>query len=195
MPPRRRCSLTHIRDILSGHKKYFHIFEIKSISVPRIQEFAVNNIYDMVKGNEKVMQYIPWFNANKYEAKNMFHRQWLFDLINTIDDKFFLNLMDELDAARLEACRVQEPEKHQVTVIKELVDLIEAGIGCQEGNRSRYIGGLKLGSKRLRKNKKRPNYEVRAIIRPDVKPSLFPGNFLARYRIGEDQSRKRVKLN
>ena len=103
--------------------------------------------------------------------------------------------MDKFDAARLEACRVKNPETQQVTVIKELVDLIEAGIGCHEGQQGRYIGGLKLGAKRLRKNPKRPNYEVRATIKPDVKPSLFPGNFLARYRPGEDQSRKRVKLN
>ena len=55
MPDRRKCTLTHIRDILSGHKKYFHIFEIKSVSVPKYQEFAVNPIYDMIKDNEKVM--------------------------------------------------------------------------------------------------------------------------------------------
>ena len=103
--------------------------------------------------------------------------------------------MDKLDAARLEACRVKDSETQQVTVIKELVDLIEAGIGCHEGQQGRYISGLKLGAKRLRKNPKRPNYEVKALIRPDVKPSLFPRNFLARYRPGEDQSRKRVKLN
>ena len=74
MPDRRRCSLTHIRDILSGHKKYFHIFEIKSISVPKYQEFAVNPIYDMIKENEKVMEYVPWFNAAKTDAASQFHR-------------------------------------------------------------------------------------------------------------------------
>ena len=103
--------------------------------------------------------------------------------------------MDKFDAARLEACRVKNPETQQVTVIKELVDLIEAGIGCHEGQQGRYISGLKLGAKCLKKSKKRPNYEVKAIIQPDVKPSLFPGNFLARFRPGEDQTRKRVKLN
>ena len=103
--------------------------------------------------------------------------------------------MDKFDAARLEACRVKNPETQQVTVIKELVDLIEAGIGCHEGQQARYISGLKLGAKRVKKSKKRPNYEVRALIKPDVKPSLFPQSFLARYRPGEDNSRKRVKLN
>ena len=94
--------------------------------------------------------------------------------------------MDELDTKRLEACQVKNPEKHQVTVVKELVDLIEAGIGCHEVQQGRYISGLKLGAKRLRKSKKRPTYEVKALIKPDVRPSLFPGNFLARYRPGED---------
>ena len=74
MPARTKCTLTHIRDILSGNKKYFHIFEIKAISVPKYQEFRVNTIYDMVKDNEKVMQYVPWFNEKKTEASVAFHR-------------------------------------------------------------------------------------------------------------------------
>ena len=111
MPERRRCSLLHVKDILSGHKKYFHKFEIKQVNVPRFKEFSVDRIYDMVKTNEKVMSYLPWFDEKKYTAKQAYGRQWFFDLINTIDPSFFIKLMDDFDAQRLADMQVKDPEK------------------------------------------------------------------------------------
>ena len=42
--------------------------------------------------------------------------------------------MDKFDAARLEACRVKNPETQQVTVIKELVDRVEFNEETDDGH-------------------------------------------------------------
>ena len=39
MPERRRCTLHHIKDILSGHKKFFYNYQIKKVNVPKFKEF------------------------------------------------------------------------------------------------------------------------------------------------------------
>ena len=111
MPERRRCTLHHIKDILSGHKKFFYNYQIKKVNVPKFKEFCVNHIYEMVKEDETVMSYLPWFNEKKYKAADVYARQWFFDLIHTIDGTFFIKLIDEFDAKRLAGMQVKNPEQ------------------------------------------------------------------------------------
>ena len=79
-------------------------------------------------------------------------------MIHTIDDSFFIKLMDDFDAQRLASMQVKDPEKQHVTVIKELVDLIEAGIGTHQGAKGRFVSGLKLGATKRRKSRARTPY-------------------------------------
>ena len=59
MPTRRRCTLRHIRDVLSGKKKYLHKFEIKHIDIPKFKEITVLSVYEKIKDNKEIMAYIP----------------------------------------------------------------------------------------------------------------------------------------
>ena len=44
------------------------------MNVPKFKEFCVNTIYDMVKGDETVMSYLPWFDEKKKTAADAYSR-------------------------------------------------------------------------------------------------------------------------
>ena len=46
----------------------------------------------MIKVNPSFMQYVPFFDEEEYEPETAFDSKWLFNLINTIDDRFFPRL-------------------------------------------------------------------------------------------------------
>ena len=100
MPTRRRCTLRHIRDVLSGKKKYLHKFEIKHIDIPKFKEITVLSVYEKIKDNEEIMAYIPAWDGDKYDASVMLDREWFFDLLNTLDPDFFPKIIEELEHLR-----------------------------------------------------------------------------------------------
>ena len=156
-----------LKDLLSGKKLYMHTFDIRPVSVPRWKDVSINQIFERVKDCEEVMKYIPEFDQEKYTAKEYLDRAWFFNIINTIDPSFFPKVIEEIDEQRLIEHRNENPEEHEVTVVQELVDLIEHGVGTMQGRKSAALGRLKLGSKKRKAPKTREPYTYTATIRPD----------------------------
>ena len=100
MPELHLCSMTHIRDVLSGRKDYYYTHEIKPINLPDYEELSTNNIYSMISANPIFNRYVPHVNQDKYEAEDAFDHTWLVNLINTIDGRFFPSLIDCIQEQR-----------------------------------------------------------------------------------------------
>ena len=77
--------MRHIRDVLCGRKDCFERRVVRVARVPNTDVFSVNNVYKMIKHNPRYMAFVPSFNEEKYDAEDVFERQWFFDLLKTID--------------------------------------------------------------------------------------------------------------
>ena len=69
-----------------------------------------------------------------------------------------------------------------MTVIEELVDLIEYGVGSHEGSKGRYVSGLKLGATKRKKRTARERVKFTATIAPGPTLNAYPENFIKRFK-------------
>ena len=82
-----------MRDVLSGKKGYIHTHAVRQVSVPRYREVTVDTVYEKVKDCPNIMKYLPDFNLEKYKPSQVLERTFLFEIINTIDPQFFLEII------------------------------------------------------------------------------------------------------
>ena len=75
-----------LKEILSGKKKYFLQAQVTNITVPSCPELTVARVIQKVKDHEAVMAYLPSVSEN---GKQYIERGFLFNIVNTIDPKFF----------------------------------------------------------------------------------------------------------
>ena len=87
---------------------------------------TVDTVYEKVKDSPNIMKYIPDFNIEKYKPSQVLERKFLFEIINTIDPQFFLDIIQEIEEVKHPVVE-QKPEM-QVVVCEELAELIEYGV-------------------------------------------------------------------
>jgi len=109
-----------IRDILSGKKKYFLRREIISLKVPTCPELTVANVMQQVKAHQQIMAYLPDF---KDGAKNYIERDFLFCVVNTIDQQYFRQALAEIETRR--TAKFAQAEDGLIEVDKHLFSLLE----------------------------------------------------------------------
>ena len=78
LPDFKRCSLRHMRDVLSGTKGFIHTHAIRKIPVPRYREVTVDTVYEKVKECQNIMSYLPDFNIEKYKPSQVLERTFMF---------------------------------------------------------------------------------------------------------------------
>ena len=72
LPEFYKCSMRHLRDVISGRKEFFYTREIKKTVVEYRKELTVNKVYEMIKLNPRFMAYVPSINEEKYDAEDVF---------------------------------------------------------------------------------------------------------------------------
>ena len=83
------------------------------------------------------MRYVPDIDLVKYKPSQILERKFLFELINTIDPQFFLEVIHEVEEHKRPITQPKPDE--QVEVCEELAELIEYGVAGR-----RTSGGQRL---------------------------------------------------
>ena len=89
--------MNFIKDILCGKKKYFLRREIISLKVPTCPELTVKIVMEQVKAHQQIMVYLPDF---KNGATINIDRDFLFCILNTIDQQYFRQALAEIETRR-----------------------------------------------------------------------------------------------
>ena len=68
----------------------FSSYEIKGVNVPKYPELKVETFWKIIKENPIYLSYFPDYNEGKLPQ-----RQYMFDLLHTIDESFVENLIQD----------------------------------------------------------------------------------------------------
>ena len=79
-----------MRKLFKGEKRAIKITEVKCINVPLLDELAVKNVLDMVRGDAEVVAHFP----DEYLKKLKPDRVFFFNTINTVHPGFLPQLID-----------------------------------------------------------------------------------------------------
>ena len=85
-----------LKEILAAKKRYFLQQQVSHIIIPHCPELTVARVIKMIKGHDTVMEYLP----NVSDEKPYIEREFLFDIVNTVDPLFFENALAQLEARR-----------------------------------------------------------------------------------------------
>ena len=113
------------------------------------------------------MRYVPDFNNEKYKPSQILERKFLFELINTLDPQFFLDVIHEVEEHKRPIMKPKPAE--QVEVCEDLAELIEYGVaGRRTSGGLRLLGSLKKGAKKRAAPVRKPVYKIMAKINPNA---------------------------
>lgn len=78
-------------EVLKGEKRALHTFEVKGVNVPINKYTSKEQLSKMIKASQQLMQYFP------DDPLHQCDRQYMLDIINTLDPEFFGRVMHEYD--------------------------------------------------------------------------------------------------
>ena len=81
--------------ILKGDKKAFHYYEVDCVSVPGSRYTSKKSLVKLLKKHDELMQYFP------DDPTHQCDRQFILDIINTVDHNFFGRVMKEYEEQTL----------------------------------------------------------------------------------------------
>ena len=134
--------------------------------MPKYKSISVQKVYDKVKGNELIMSYLPAFNDEEVEPKLALSREFMFNIINTLDPEFFPSAIQHEEEARVKAKGQGQPENLRVEIIPELFDLIQYGVAHRRAHGARALGALRRGANRRQRPVARREYTLEANLDP-----------------------------
>ena len=89
------CTTKFMMQVLEGTKKVFHSFEIDPVNVPQNRYTGKKQFTKMIYQNKELQQYFP------DDPLTQCDRQFILDVINTVDGAFFRKVMEEYEAVTL----------------------------------------------------------------------------------------------
>ena len=140
------CGLDYMQGILAGRVKVLHNFEICRTRVPYPQTITKKLVIEKVQDNDVIKKYLPT-DPNRQASK-----EWLFDVVATLDPTFFPKLVKEVEASKVK--KAGKPES-MVEVTPEMLELIEKfqSFSISKTN-SRSLAGLGTGRSMKKRNRK-----------------------------------------
>ena len=94
-----------LKDILASRKKYFLVSEISHIHVPMCPELTVERVLSQVKAHPSMLEYLPTISDT---GKQYIERDFLFNVVNTIDPNFFRDALAEIEGRRHRKAAAEE---------------------------------------------------------------------------------------
>ena len=116
LPPLSMCPMDFIQDILAGRVRVLHNFEVTPIKVPFAQTITKKLVLEKVQDHPTFKKYMPR-DPGRHCSK-----QWLFDLVATLDPAFFPALVKEVEDGRKQKVKKPEPT---IEVTREMLELID----------------------------------------------------------------------
>ena len=93
MPEARHCTMFFLRKLMNGEKKFFYTKDVHMVSVPRFASISVKFVLAEIWNREEIRIYLP--DMKNINSKSI-DRQFLFNIVNTVDPQFF---RDEVERA------------------------------------------------------------------------------------------------
>lgn len=119
LPDIRFCTLTFVKQLLNGEKLYFYSRDVNMVKVPRFATLSVKIVLDKVASRHDIMRYIP--DIKKHDSKAI-DREFLFNIVNTVDCEFFNTEIERVEKEREE--RQVKEESDTIAIRPELYQLI-----------------------------------------------------------------------
>ena len=82
-------------------------------------ELTVKRVIKLVKDHASVMEYLPTISEENWYIE----REFLFDIVNTVDPRFFKDALAELESRR--GIKAAEAEKQLVEIDKNIYELLQ----------------------------------------------------------------------
>lgn len=91
LPPFDLTTIDHLKSILSGAKKYLHIWEVCPVKVLYPQVITIKTVLNRIQDDPFAMSYLP------DEPHKHCSREFLFQTVSSLDSSFFLKLEKEVE--------------------------------------------------------------------------------------------------
>ena len=79
-----------VRALIAGEKKAFKMTELIEIILPKWGELKIDNILDMIKGDEEVAKYL----RNDIHEKKTHSREFIVNIVNTVHPGIFDEILN-----------------------------------------------------------------------------------------------------
>jgi hypothetical protein len=151
------CTQEFLVQILRGQKKVFKQSEIKPITVPVTAYMTKERLAVLIAANPALTPYFP------DEIAQHSDRQFLVDVVHTIDSNFFVLAFDEIQA-HIDAKRVKKEE--YIDVDQSMLDVIESFSNLKAARVHREV---KVTLKLTKQKRKRPKREEVPLLKVKIK--------------------------
>ena len=158
MPNENKCPLEFMGQLLKGTKKAFAQDEIRPVKVRDRRYITLKQVAKQVKNNDVYMRYLPDHPVRA-------GRQFVFNVINTIDPEYFRSAQAE--AERLRIAKAKKEEEHKVEICPEMQQLLSQYVELAADKKSKgaSLALLKMGAKKRLKFDRKPVPELKARIK------------------------------
>ena len=85
--------------MFSGEKKFFYSKDIAVVNVPKSTSISLKYVLSQVAERDEITMYLP--DVRNCDTKAM-DRSFLFNIVNTIDDQFFVEEIEKHEQMKRE---------------------------------------------------------------------------------------------
>lgn len=130
--------------ILKGTKKAFKNCEICHVNVPYKNKITIKLVLEKISHLPAILKYLP--------DKPQIHvtREYLFSIVNTLDQSFFMHAIEEIEARKL--ANGNQKTEQVIEIDQEMLKLMERLSDFNIGSSNmRSLANLKVGSKKRKR--------------------------------------------
>ena len=119
MPSQKRCTLTHIHDVLAKRKKVLILSNVCAKTVPEYPEFAVKECYEMITTScPDVLDYLPNLTGKE---KRLPERWFFWRIVYTLHHDKVEEYIAQVDTKRKQMPNLQD-KKFDMVISDEYID-------------------------------------------------------------------------
>ena len=128
LQPAQDCAQSFLRSLILGEKKYLKWENVKVTKVPQCKGLRVKEILSFAQGISDIDEYWPEYDYSKEP-----NRDWLWNLINSLNHKKFQKFIDIKTEERRKS--IIQSQNMQITVKKEFIDIFKTSkaVSLQNG--------------------------------------------------------------
>ena len=122
---------------------------MKIVKVPVLPEMTAKVVFDIVKDNPKIMMYLPDPKDGGSKDQQRINREYLFNIVNTVDESFFMKNIANAYKMRKEHEMTKRNNKFEISAF--MYNIITSSNSMTVHDKGRALSMLKCGAKKRKR--------------------------------------------
>ena len=119
VPPDYMLNRDFLKQVLAGQKRLMPLKDMKTVTVPKFEELAVDKIYPLVKVDDNVNSYFP----DRLPKNRSIARDYFWTILNSVHEPYVQRLISHAQKQRYAAGN-EEQKDQTVQVTDEWAELL-----------------------------------------------------------------------